>query len=70
MEGASSTAREKTLKILERLTARVALAETERDTAMSKKSKKREWRNGQVLIFFLCPFFRSIQFPSKEEQGD
>ena len=36
MQGASSTAREKTLKILERLTARVALAETERDTAMSK----------------------------------
>ena len=36
LEGASVTAREKTLKILERLTARLALAETERDTAMSE----------------------------------
>ena len=36
LEGASVSAREKTLKILERLTARLALAETERDTAMSE----------------------------------
>ena len=36
LEGASVSAREKTLKILERLTARLALAETERDSAMSK----------------------------------
>ena len=36
LEGASVTAREKTLKILERLTARLALAEGERDTAMSE----------------------------------
>ena len=36
LEGASVTAREKTLKILERLTARLALAETERDTAMGE----------------------------------
>ena len=38
LEGASVSAREKTLKILERLTARLALAETERDSAMSKLS--------------------------------
>ena len=36
LEGASSSARERTLKILERLTARLALAESERDRAMCK----------------------------------
>ena len=36
MEGASSVAKEKILKILERLTARLAVAESERDSALSK----------------------------------
>ncbi len=36
LEGASSNAREKILKILERLTSRLAVAESERDTALSK----------------------------------
>ena len=36
LDGASSLAREKILKILERLTARLALAESERDMALSK----------------------------------
>eukprot|EP00095_Tigriopus_kingsejongensis_P006894 maker-scaffold125_size330479-snap-gene-2.18 protein:Tk06894 transcript:maker-scaffold125_size330479-snap-gene-2.18-mRNA-1 annotation:"ski oncogene" len=35
LDGASSQARERTLKILERLTARLALAESERDRAIS-----------------------------------
>ena len=34
MEGASASARERTLKTLERLTARLALAESERDMAL------------------------------------
>lgn len=36
LEGASSNAREKILKILERLTARLAQAETERDEVLGK----------------------------------
>lgn len=38
LDGASSQARERTLKILERLTARLALAESERDRAISDLS--------------------------------
>ena len=38
LEGASSLAREKILKILERLTSRLAVAEAERDSALSKSS--------------------------------
>ena len=34
LEGASASARERTLKTLERLTARLALAESERDMAL------------------------------------
>ena len=34
MDGASPSARERTLKTLERLTARLALAESERDMAL------------------------------------
>jgi hypothetical protein len=47
LEGASSNAREKILKILERLTARLAVAEAERDGALSKfyfSIKIRPWR--------------------------
>ena len=36
LEGASPSARERTLKTLERLTARLALAESERDMALGK----------------------------------
>lgn len=37
LDGASSSAKERTLKILERLTARLALAETDRDAAIGNK---------------------------------
>ena len=37
LTGASATAKERTLKTLERLTARLALAESERDVALGKK---------------------------------
>jgi hypothetical protein len=36
LDGASAAARERTLKILERLTARLALAESERDAAIGE----------------------------------
>lgn len=36
LEGASVSARERTLKTLERLTARLAMAESERDMALGK----------------------------------
>ena len=36
LTGASATAKERTLKTLERLTARLALAESERDVALGK----------------------------------
>ena len=36
LEGASDSARQRTLNTLERLTARLALAESERDTAIGK----------------------------------
>ena len=36
LNGASTTAKERTLKTLERLTARLALAESERDVALGK----------------------------------
>ena len=36
LNGASATAKERTLKTLERLTARLALAESERDVALGK----------------------------------
>lgn len=38
MDGASPSARERTLKTLERLTARLALAESERDMALGMSS--------------------------------
>ena len=37
LNGASATAKERTLKTLERLTARLALAESERDVALGRK---------------------------------
>ena len=37
LSGASATAKERTLKTLERLTARLALAESERDVALGKR---------------------------------
>lgn len=40
LEGATSSSREKILKILERLTARLVQAETARDNAMSKLTSK------------------------------
>ena len=43
LEGASPSARERTLKTLERLTARLALAESERDMALGKNSLKKIW---------------------------
>ena len=54
LEGASSSARERTLKILERLTARLALAESERDRAMCKLTCVTNFsRNLTFLISFL-----------------
>ena len=61
MDGASPSARERTLKTLERLTARLALAESERDMAlgMSSNSISNLIRSVKHLFsnFMLKPFF-------------
>ena len=51
LEGASPSARERTLKTLERLTARLALAESERDMALGKFFLKLNFR--AKIMFFL-----------------
>ena len=52
LEGASPSARERTLKTLERLTARLALAESERDMALGNILKKFEFSRQNHVFFF------------------
>ena len=49
MDGASPSARERTLKTLERLTARLALAESERDMALGMSNFKSNQKRAQNL---------------------
>ena len=51
LDGASASARERTLKILERLTARLAVAESERDVALGKRLRFRSVISHKSGIF-------------------